>query len=135
MIPEMLAKCKAWVAGNSRTAFYGITIVLVALISFGLGRISRLEELRTPVTIERISTTVGPSKSPVLGAKTETEASKNGSVVASKTGSKYHLPWCSGAARISEAKKVIFASEEEAQKAGYGPAANCPELQSTTKKK
>src|SRR3989338_3692479 len=51
-----------------------------------------------------------------------------GQVVASKSGSKYHLPWCSGAQAIKEENKVWFASREAAEAAGYEPAANCKGL-------
>ena len=45
--------------------------------------------------------------------------------VASKNGTKYHLPTCSGAKTIGETNKVWFASKEAAEAAGYAPAANC----------
>jgi hypothetical protein len=45
--------------------------------------------------------------------------------VGSKNGTKYHLPWCSGALRIKEENKVWFASKSDAEAAGYSPAANC----------
>jgi len=51
-----------------------------------------------------------------------------GTVVASKNGSKYHLPSCSGAKQINEVNKIVFASAEEARAAGYTPAANCKGL-------
>ena len=51
-----------------------------------------------------------------------------GQVVASKNGTKYHFPWCSGAKTISEANKIYFNSIEEAGAAGYTPAANCKGL-------
>ncbi len=49
-----------------------------------------------------------------------------GGYVASKNGTKYHLPWCGGAKRILEENKVWFRTKEEAIAAGYTPAANCP---------
>lgn len=51
-----------------------------------------------------------------------------GQLVASKSGTKYYFPWCSGAARIAEANKVWFASAEEAKSKGYSPASNCKGL-------
>lgn len=53
---------------------------------------------------------------------------RTGSFVASKSGTKYYLPTCSGAGRIQESNKVWFASREEAESAGYTKAANCPGL-------
>jgi hypothetical protein len=51
-----------------------------------------------------------------------------GSYVASKSGTRYYLPACSGASRIKEENKVWFATVGEAQAAGYTAAANCPGL-------
>jgi methylphosphotriester-DNA--protein-cysteine methyltransferase len=48
--------------------------------------------------------------------------------VASKTGKKYHLPWCTGAKNIPENNKIWFNSIDEAKKAGYTPALNCKGL-------
>lgn len=48
--------------------------------------------------------------------------------VASKNGTKYYLPECSGVKRIKEENKIWFASEDIAKAEGYGPAANCPGL-------
>ncbi len=53
---------------------------------------------------------------------------KEGKYVASKSGTKYYLPTCSGVKRIKEENKVWFASVEDAQAAGLSPAANCPGL-------
>ena len=64
-------------------------------------------------------------------APTRTNASANvakGKVVASKRGSKYHYPWCSGAKRMSEKNKIWFATIEAARQAGYTPAKNCKGL-------
>ncbi len=54
--------------------------------------------------------------------------STGGKYVASKSGSAYHFPWCSGAKRIKEANKIYFNTKEEAEKAGYRPAGNCKGL-------
>ena len=48
-----------------------------------------------------------------------------GKYVASKSGTKYHLPWCGGAKQIKEANKIWFDTKEEAEAAGYTPATNC----------
>lgn len=53
----------------------------------------------------------------------------DGVVVASKNGTKYHFPWCSGALRMQENNKVYFNSIEEARSAGYLPASNCSGLE------
>lgn len=51
-----------------------------------------------------------------------------GKYVASKNGTKYYLPSCSGAKRIKPENTVWFASAADAQAAGLTPAANCPGL-------
>ncbi|MHB1163069.1 MAG: hypothetical protein ACYCZZ_00850 [Minisyncoccota bacterium] len=55
-------------------------------------------------------------------------SSASGEVVASKNGTKYYLPSCSGADRISLANKVWFVSASDAERAGYAPATNCKGL-------
>ncbi|MEN9920815.1 MAG: Metal binding domain of Ada, partial [Candidatus Parcubacteria bacterium] len=56
---------------------------------------------------------------------TSTHTAVTGEVVASKTGSKYHLPTCPGAKQIKPENLVSFATASAAQAAGYTPAANC----------
>ena len=51
-----------------------------------------------------------------------------GNYVASKSGTKYHYPWCPGAQSIKEENKIWFFTKEEAEKAGYQPASNCKGL-------
>ena len=116
-----------------------IVIILVALISFGLGRLSSLRENKTPITIDP-STSFDSAQDKSLGVKNLTNAAGEGTpatsataqgekiLVASKNGSKYYYQWCSGVSRIKEENKVWFASKEEAEKAGYTPAANCKGL-------
>lgn len=104
--------------------FVPIIIVLVAIIAFSLGRISSLQEKREPVRVLNNS-------GEVKGASTNSGASPSnpsGQVVASKNGTKYHYPWCSGAKQISEKNKISFNSIEEARAAGYTPASNCKGL-------
>jgi len=110
----------------------------VSSASFGLGRISYLEEKRTPVTIAypdgksliqgnaQPSNTIPNASGEVKGATTDNVVT--GQVVGSKNGTKYHLLTCPGAKQISPANKIFFASAVEAQKAGYSPAANCKGL-------
>jgi hypothetical protein len=112
--------------------------LLVASASFGLGRISHIEEKRVPVTISSpegknlIQGSVEPPNpipsvlGEVMGATTDGAVS--GQVVGSKNGTKYHLLTCPGAKQISATNKIFFASAIEAQKAGYTPAANCKGL-------
>ncbi len=111
--------------------FYGALVLLVGVISFTLGRAS--------VTVNEV---IGPtvavgaassSKHNVVSneqllptqdkALSLTEAA---AVVASKSGTKYHLPTCPGAKQIKEENKIYFVTIAEAEAAGYKRAANCP---------
>jgi hypothetical protein len=67
------------------------------------------------------------SEEPDAGAKKPSVPSgaSGGQYVASKTGTKYYLPWCGTAKRIKDDNKVWFASKAEAEAAGYEPAKNC----------
>ena len=145
-----------------RNAFLCAVFVLASCTAFALGRLSVMEESRSPVKIifpesrETLSADFPPSVSSAepaflpgissssdrsskraesggnfAGTGDESSASSlktdkaEGQYVASKNGTKYHLPWCSGAKRIGEANKIWFATKEAAEKAGYTPAANC----------
>ncbi|QQG37568.1 MAG: hypothetical protein HYS26_02985 [Candidatus Kaiserbacteria bacterium] len=99
-------------------ADWGIVAIvfLVALASFGLGRLSSLQEERTAVSIRSASMQVAAM-------------SAGGLVVASRSGSTYHYPWCPGADTILERNKVWFVDEAAAKAAGLTPARNCKGLQ------
>ncbi len=121
---------------ENKELFTVLTIILVAFASFGLGRLSKIEESTFPVRVENTAATLESSPTDEAGAgklfetlvSPEKASSKEGAYVASKTGEKYHLPWCSGAQRIKEENKIWFASKEFAEQAGYTPAANCKGL-------
>ena len=98
-----------------------ILIIAVSLTSFWLGRVSvegseakvlgtSLSELQTAVTPNPALGTAGAS----LGARKATESPatpSEGGYVASKNGTKYHLPWCGSAKQISEQNKIFFATK------------------------
>lgn len=96
-----------------------IFIILVATVSFGLGKLSATPEKETPVVIkkapERIFTHINEAP--------QRENAQN--FVASKNGTRYYLPWCGGASRINDENKIWFATREEAQEFGLLPAEGC----------
>ncbi|MEK7143665.1 MAG: hypothetical protein AAB756_02440 [Patescibacteria group bacterium] len=106
--------------------FLSFLIILVALASFGLGRLSLLEERRTPVTINNVApeetSPIIQEKENIVTTQPEPQATD---IVASKNGTRYYFPWCGGLSRISEQNKVTFSSTKEAEVAGYTIAANC----------
>jgi len=98
-----------------------LVVILTTFASFGLGRLSIIDESRIPVQIDNSATVFDSIKT--------ADGSIEGQLyVASKNGTKYHFPWCSGAKRIKESNKISFSSKEEALKAGYSPAGNCKGL-------
>lgn len=123
----MLSKIIKFCKDNEKELFIVVIIILVALASFGLGRLSKIEEGRVPVTVEQMQANVLETRFRVAPAA-ETEFQEEGSLVASKNGKKYHFPWCSGAQRIKESNKIWFSSRTEAESVGYTPAANCKGL-------
>lgn len=127
MLSKFIKFCKT----NEKDLIIAMVIILVGLISFGLGRLSKIRDNKPPITIENVGAIAGQIK-PVLSPKTVQNElvipNQGGMLVGSKNGSKYHYPWCSGALRIKEENKIWFSSMEEAQKAGYTPASNCKGL-------
>lgn len=142
-INEFYQKIKVFIVASKENIVISIIIIFVGLASFGLGRLSVLEEVDDEVDIE-LSNDLGSMSSKtqdneVLASNSETKivSEKNtdenmsnvaGVVVASKSGKKYHYPWCSGAKQIAEKNKITFNSIEEARSAGYTPASNCKGL-------
>jgi len=114
--------------------FIPLIIVLVSSASFGLGRLSKIEELRVPIKIKEAQAILEQSATVALSLGTTTESNGEtisaigGQYVASKTGTKYHYPWCAGARAISEKNKIWFTTVEAAKAAGYQPAGNCKGL-------
>jgi hypothetical protein len=116
--------------GKPKIGLYLAILILVALSSFGLGRLAYFETIKEPVRIQTLSPVSFESETipPSEGLPEVQGVSTSESVVASKNSDKYHYPWCSGAKRIADANKVVYSSPEEARKAGLTPAANCKGL-------
>lgn len=100
--------------------FYGALILLVGATSFGLGRLSI-----APMEGRGQQAAITIAAAPEETGEMPVSAGEQGMYVGSKSSDKYHLPWCSGAARIKEENKVWFVSKEEAAAMGYTPAGNC----------
>lgn len=127
-IQDLRVKFKAFL-GNTEYLLAGL-IIGVSVASFGLGRLSTreggvrssLEPQNAGQEARVLSATATPSAPTIDPA---TAAVPAGGYVASKNGTKYHLPWCSGAKQISDQNKIFFATKAEAEAAGYTPASNC----------
>jgi len=128
--------------------FFIVAVVfLVGILSFGLGRWSVLPPNLSAspiISIEEISnagrSTISeePERLPEETDSRPTGVSNESRVVtgitsdlvvvASRNGSRYHLPSCPGAKQIKPENLITFSSVAEARAAGYTPAANCPGL-------
>ena len=129
-IKDITEKSKSFLRSlGNKEIFTVLIIILVASASFGLGRLSKLEGTAFPIRVENTAAVIAGEGTGLVQTGTIPEVPiKIGTYVASKTGEKYHLPWCSGAQRIKEENKVWFDSKEAAEQAGYTPAANCKGL-------
>lgn len=111
------------------------SVLLSSSLSFGLGWLAH-EEVQggEGVLVEQGASStavapipVEPSLARPITPSTPAAAAAPvaGGYVASKSGTKYYLPWCGSVSRIKEENKVWFATKEEAEAAGYKPATNC----------
>ena len=125
MIPKLIKFCKA----NKRELYLTAVIILTAVISFGLGRLSKIREEKTPITIENVKENAETSESkPLLTSNVDSGIKADKIFVASRNGKKYYYAWCESAKTIKEQNRIWFSTQAEAEKAGYQPAANCKGL-------
>src|SRR3989338_3534345 len=134
-IHDIWVKCKSFI--DSRDVYTVLIIILVGLSSFGLGRLSLFESRREPIRLENFmqNNTENSAPNDTVGnvgnifksvdAQKQTAIAKGGMYVASKSGKKYHLPWCAGARTIKPENVIWFNSKADAEKAGYAAASNC----------
>ncbi|OHA88971.1 MAG: hypothetical protein A3C70_00475 [Candidatus Zambryskibacteria bacterium RIFCSPHIGHO2_02_FULL_43_14] len=110
-----------------RKLFLSLVIILVALLSFGIGQLSVTGD-REPIKIE-YDQSLTEQTATVVNAVQAVPAPRNSiqqsEVVVSKNSTKYHYSHCSGAKQIKEENKIIFATPTAAEAAGYTLAANC----------
>ena len=116
-IREWGEKIKVWLDGSAADWALPIIVFLVALGSFGLGRLSAIEGVRPVVFITQAAAEAVP-RGMYIG----------GEIVASRSGSVYYFPWCAGVSKIASQNQVWFVTEAAAQKAGLAPAKNCKGL-------
>lgn len=115
---------------NHDIIFQSLLVVLVAVASFGLGRLSGSFDVSPTSTIA-----VTTESRAVLPAQVTTAAPPTKPVpapaqggplyVGSRNGTKFHLLSCPGANSIKEENKVYFTSKQDAYSKGYTEAANC----------
>ncbi len=143
MLTDLLEKVKVWLKENQKDLYLTALVFLVSVASFGLGRLSAIWPEKEPIRIDQVGE-IGESFQPApeldkTGTKNNSTKRSDSPVssnspfrsnyVASRNGSAYHYPWCPSAKKIKEENRIWFQTEEEARKAGYKPAGNCPGLE------
>jgi Metal binding domain of Ada len=132
----MYKKLKSLMADD--LVFTSLLLCCIALAAFMLGRASVIGTVSvgqgdaptvrqtTPLQVvgPRASTTA-TNANPIPSLS---DIGETGPIVASKSGTKYHLTSCPGAKQINQENKIFFATAADAVAAGYSPAANCPGL-------
>ncbi len=113
-----------------RKFFLASVIILVALLAFGIGRLS-VEGKREPVRI--MNQEVGSLPAGEAGKKQEVSNANqtasvintmnDGGVYASSKGTKYYYSYCKST--VSDKNKVTFATAKLAESAGYTLSATC----------
>ena len=115
---------------KGRDAVLVFVVCLLGILSFALGRLSVSGELGAPVVlyVPYGATASVPASMAAEREVSPSIAEQESRFVASKNGSVYHLPWCSGAQRINDENKVWYDTKDAAEAAGLRPAANCKGL-------
>jgi len=90
-----------------------IGIVLISLISFGVGRLTGSFQ-ESQIIIQGSTASIQESIK-----ENDKETSEQGRFVGSSNSDKYHWSECPWGKKISEENQVWFSSEQEAQTAGY----------------
>src|SRR3989338_2151067 len=95
MLFQKTEKVKTFINENQSDLLIALSFLLIALIGFGLGRLSYVLENKEPIGVGEVN----------LGSA----AVSKSVYVASKNGTAYYLPSCSGTGRIKEENMVLFA--------------------------
>lgn len=102
---------------NEDRIILAIGFILVAFLSFGMGKLSETYHPKTPIIFKNApdcSTSLAKSENVATDtAKTE------GKIIGNKNSKIYHIPGSASYNKISPENRVYFDTEADAQKAGY----------------
>lgn len=112
-------RLKDWFWTHEKDVFIALLMILTSSLSYGLGRLSKIEANRLPVTI------TAPTSSPIKLVNPPAVAENDNRLVASKKGTKYYFPWCGGRGTIKAENRIYFVTEQAALAAGLTRAGNC----------
>ena len=137
MLTDLLAKIKSSLKANQRDLYLAALVFFTSVASFGLGRLSAIWPEEEPIRIDQVGESdeslrprseLDENVSIERSAPSASSLSSAGNFVASRNGSSYHLPDCPSAKQIKEENRIWFQTADEAKRAGYKPAGNCPGL-------
>ena len=129
MIKNVYALIRDIIQSRGEELFLVVVILLVGLVSFGLGQISSSSNLGGELIIESTPVETQEVVKTLEEASLAGESSGPVSIIGNKNSKIYHRSDCSGAKRMSETNKIYFASIAAAKTAGFRAAANCPGLE------
>ncbi len=128
MLTDYIKKIKSILPSGDKLSILTL-IILASVAGFGTMRLWLIWPAKSPIAIEESAGFAGIGEAVKTRISASTANQKlQGKYVASKNGKSYHLPWCPGARSIKEENKIWFNSKEEAARAGFKPAGNCPGL-------
>jgi micrococcal nuclease len=120
----MLSNFKDLVKSQEDNILLSLFIILIILISFGVGYLispnkkSQSIIIQKPKTTANIKTNTIEDHTPDQATSTQKDQRN---FTASKESDKYHHPDCAWGKKISSENRIWFDSEKEAKKAGYQP--------------
>ena len=116
-IKDILLKIKTLDNSTKERIFVVLLLFLVAILAFGLGRLSVFEERKTTIQIENLP--AGMEDGGVASS------SAGITVYSSNTGSVYYYATCTGISRLSQNNKISFKSAQDAESYGLHIAPGC----------
>lgn len=120
LVNPIFKKIYCWTKDHQADVVLTIGLVLIALISFGAGRLTAPQIDKEQVIIQNPTPAASIEHSLIsLEGENQKEETEEGIFVGSVKSNKYHWPDCSWAKKISPENQIWFNSEEEAQAAGY----------------
>ncbi len=124
---ELISKVSVGVKSAWLELFVLAAVILIASISYNLGRIYALERTALKIT-DGANIYQAGAPMPEQGSAASAEMKpRDQRVMASKvsTSKKYHYSWCAGAKQIKPENQLWFSTAASAQQAGYTLAGNC----------
>lgn len=115
-----------WESGKGKDILIVIIVILVGLVSFELGRLSKESGpggIKIEYPNQNGANVVSATNMPKTTSDTDYLSEKN--FFASSKGSKYYTISCSAGKTIKQENRVYFTTGEEAERAGYALSGSC----------